>query len=232
MAHKFNFKQVFSAELKAEIIEKRTRKYVEKFGVSERDARKRAKSEMMNKRDYSRFARVADYICTTYNIPTDTDNISISTNRYGGHSWYIKYDGIEFRLSDHESNNTMINTVCIYPLSYSIEYIRGLLSSFDKTQKLIADRNFFYKDHLESARLYNDTCTELYSEKDEHHKTKNKLYGLLFAMEKVSGTFVVERRFANGKTKIDFTGSMEECLNFKANNSNLFNGNEVSIHLV
>ena len=100
MKHEFNFKTKFSKEIKNEIIENRTKKLILK-GNSEIEARKRAKQEMMPSGKWSKYAKIAQFICDQHNIPTDSDHIQISTNRYGEHSWYIMTGNMAIRISDH-----------------------------------------------------------------------------------------------------------------------------------
>ena len=118
MAHEFNFKEVFSKELKREIIERRAKKYVEKFGTPVKEAKRRARSEMMPQRKYIKFAKMAQAICEYFEIPTNSDYISISTNRYGQHSWYIDVRGVRVRISDHTTRDLSNVDIEVYPIGF------------------------------------------------------------------------------------------------------------------
>lgn len=188
MTHAFDFNKKFSRELKNEIINKRTNKYIDKFGMKRIDAYKRARSEMMPNKEYEKFAKMAQFICEAFEIPTNTDYITISTNRYGQHSWYIKvpinpglgYDYIddeeyygcgksfchsinhelEIRLSDHTTTERSENQLFFFPLMQKPDF-SVLLSIIRQDELLTA------KEREES--LLND-IKRLREEMDDYKK--------------------------------------------------------------
>lgn len=161
MAHEFDFKQKFSKELKKEIINNRAQKYIAKFGTSPKEAIKRAKAEMMPTKEYVKFAKIAQAICDMFDIPTDTDYVSISTNRDGGHSWYIYMDGIDeynrltdirIRISDHETSKITENEIQIFPLIQSLDsMLKQVVKEYISKERHIFVRMDIHKQNVLDA---------------------------------------------------------------------------------
>ena len=102
MLHTFDLNKVFTKEDKNDIIEMRTEKYITRYGMLKKDARKRAQDQMMPLLKYKRFAKLASSICKIFNLETNVINLDISTNRNGEHSWYIY---IPIPMPFYQANN-------------------------------------------------------------------------------------------------------------------------------
>jgi hypothetical protein len=99
--------QKFSKERRELIINHKADKYMQKGWFKNfQDAYKRAKMEMMLAWKYSIFSKIALLHFKVWKQEATYENLEMSTNRNGQHSWYLKYvsDGessFTIRISDH-----------------------------------------------------------------------------------------------------------------------------------
>lgn len=200
MAHEFNFKQKFSKELKKEIINTRAQKYIAKFGADHKEAMKRAKAEMMPTKVYVKFAKIAQAICDLYDIPTDTDYISISTNRNGEHSWYIYLDGIDeyneltdvrIRISDHETSKMTENEIQLFPLIQSLKsMLKQVVKEYISMERHISVCMDIHKQNVLDA--YKNYAILLQNTNMDEGKMKQDWPGYYYEIIKRYGVYLNE----------------------------------------
>lgn len=101
-----NLNKKFSPAMKKKIIERKAKKYFERWWEeSYEEAYKRSVKEMMPTRQYTKFSVIANHVFEALWLVPNIDNIHFSINRTGGFSWYLKFDFPErkfcIKISDH-----------------------------------------------------------------------------------------------------------------------------------
>lgn len=80
-----------------DLVQKRAQKYLDKrWSNNENDALERAEKEIMSPEKHKVYSKIAQFISDKYSVKLTWNNVDVSTNRYGEHSWYITIPNVEF----------------------------------------------------------------------------------------------------------------------------------------